>query len=93
MAIFKAGFEQPLIQKFVALADCQKETVAFRSTIVDDRELTDFVFLNAKLGQKKITISFLRSIIKPGLGNLSTKNRGRDRFSGLKYRQATGQRF
>jgi hypothetical protein len=30
---------------------------------------------------------------KAGLGNLSTKNRVRDRFSGSQSRQATGQRF
>ena len=31
--------------------------------------------------------------VKTGLGNLSTKNRLRDRFSGSKSRQVTGQRF
>ena len=30
---------------------------------------------------------------KPGLGNLSIKNRLRDRFSGSKSRQVAGQRF
>jgi hypothetical protein len=29
----------------------------------------------------------------PGLGNLSSKNRHRDRFSGSKCKQVTGQRF
>ena len=32
-------------------------------------------------------------VFSPGLGNLSTKNRLRDRFFGEKSRQVTGQRF
>ena len=37
-----------------------------------------------------------KETVKPslsGIGNLSTKNRLRDRFSGSKFRQVTGQRF
>ena len=35
----------------------------------------------------------LFAALEAGLGNLSTKNRLRDRFSSSKSRQVTGQRF
>ena len=37
--------------------------------------------------------TFFRTAFKLFLGNLSTKNRVRDRFSGSESRQSTGQRF
>ena len=58
-----------------------------------EKEEEILVILTEEDRAKDTTVSRWLSIFFPGLGNLSIKNRLRDRFSGSKSRQVTGQGF
>jgi hypothetical protein len=77
------------VQKRLSLLQQSASKDNDASSSIADLIILRFGELNEKL--KKFERKFVK--LNPDLGNLSTKNRLRERFSGSKSRQATRQGF